>query len=526
MNPQELRLQTDRRCAKTQKVVPMDIHVDRRAKEEKLREGAIRLNPIFNGAPDGILIFDVESGQLMDGNPKACAMLGYERDDLLHMNVAALHVAAEIPRVLGAFGALPSGSTNRELDLSMRRKDGSTFQAAVSLSRLKINGRTCVMSFFRDMTQRLQAQATALSIAKEAADCASRAKSVFLSNVSHELRTPLNSIMGMTYLAQRRVTDPTVANLLAKAMGSSNKLLSLINGLIDVSNVEADRLTLECSDFCIGTLLERVSSFAQDCVAPKGFELVMEVGAELRKRSVYGDSLRLGQILDHLVDNAFKFSQRGPVILRVQVIDENPTELTLLFEVEDMGIGIAAEDQKKIFSTFEQVDSSSTRQHSGIGLGLTLSKRLVKQMGGSIGVRSQPGAGSCFWFTVKLGMAAQAPDTAAGTHELAHSAVSASESGRLQNTCRKLLTMLDLGEWDVLALIKRDADLFRQVSPKEYQRMSAAAERFDFDEAARALKAIMQMLETTDPQEPCQMGMDSHEPRRPCRASTPRDTLH
>jgi len=523
MSPQELRLQTDRRCAKVQKVVPMDIHVDRRAEEEMPREGAIRLNPIFNGAPDGILIFDAESGQLLDGNPKACAMLSYERDDFLHMNVANLHIAVEVPGVLAAFRTLHTGSANRELDVSMRRKDGSTFQAAIHWSRLKINGRICVMSFFRDVMQHQQAQATALSIAKEAAQTSSRIKSVFLSNVSHELRTPLNSIMGMTYLAQRRVTDPTVANLLAKALGSSNKLLSLINGLIDVSNVEADRLILDCSDFCIGTLLERVSTFAQDRVTQKGFELVLEVGSELRKRSVQGDPLRLGQILNHLVDNAFKFSQRGPVTLRIQVIDEKPTELTLLFEVEDRGIGIAAEDQKKIFSTFEQVDGSSTRQHGGIGLGLTLSKRLVKQMGGSIGVRSQPGAGSCFWFTAKVGLPAALPDTPAGTLLMAHSAVSAADSGRLQNACRKLLSMMDAGEWDVLALIKRDANLFRQVSPAEFQRMSAAAERFDFDEAAGALKAIMQMLDTTDHKEPCQIGKDSHEPHRLSRASTQRD---
>jgi anti-sigma regulatory factor (Ser/Thr protein kinase) len=309
--------------------------------------------------------------------------------------------------------------------------------------------------------------------------------------------------MGMTYLAQRRTLDPKVVDLLDRAMSSSRKLLSMINDLIDVSNIEANRLTLDCIHFCIDTLLNRVEKSAKDAALQKGFGLEFEVSSDVRKRCVEGDLLRLGQILTHLVDNAFKFSQRGPVTLRVQIIEEKPAELTLLFEVEDKGIGIAPEDHNRVFSTFEQGDGSSTRQFGGIGLGLTLSKRLVKQMGGSIGVKSQPGAGSCFWFTARLGLTAEVADTAGNSPQSANSLVNASDCGRLQSVCHKLLAMMDAGAWDVLALLKHDADLFRQVSPEELQRMNSAVERFDFDEAASALKVIMQMLDNNNQQQSC-----------------------
>ena len=141
------------------RVVLTDINVLKRAEEEKLRENAARLTTIFNGAPDGILIFDLETGQLVDGNPSACTMLGYERDDLLHLNVAALHATAEMSKVLDAANALPPGRTTTELEISVRRKDGISFPAAISVSRLEINGRNCVMGFGRDISERKRAEA-------------------------------------------------------------------------------------------------------------------------------------------------------------------------------------------------------------------------------------------------------------------------------------------------------------------------------------------------------------------------------
>jgi signal transduction histidine kinase len=246
------------------------------------------------------------------------------------------------------------------------------------------------------------ARTTALSIAKEAAETANRAKSTFLTNISHELRTPMNGIMGMTQLALRRATDPQQIEQLNKAAHSAQRLLGIINDLIDISRIEAERLTLEQTRFKIGLVLENLMSLLGQKIADKGLETRIELDPDLAQQALLGDPLRLGQILLNLTANALKFTEQGAITLRIHQLEDLTDAVRLRIEVSDTGIGIAAEDQKRLFTAFEQADNSMTRKYGGTGLGLAISKRLVHMMGGEIGVKSQPGEGSTFYFTVRL----------------------------------------------------------------------------------------------------------------------------
>jgi PAS domain S-box-containing protein len=252
----------------------------------------------------------------------------------------------------------------------------------------------------------VEQRTTALSIAKEVAEAASRAKSTFLANMSHELRTPMNAIMGMTGLALRNATDPKLRDQLNKVTQASHHLLHVINDILDISKIEAERLSLNAVEFVLATPLESLSNLALPAATAKGLTLSLNIASDLASQPLKGDFLRLGQILLNLTSNAIKFTDQGSVSVNVTASDDNPLELLLRFEVRDSGIGISAEDQTRLFQAFEQSDNSMTRKYGGTGLGLAISKRLVSLMGGSIGVESRLGSGSTFWFTARLQKAA------------------------------------------------------------------------------------------------------------------------
>lgn len=248
----------------------------------------------------------------------------------------------------------------------------------------------------------------ALSEAREASEAASRAKSAFLANMSHELRTPMNGIIGMTSLALRRAEEPKLRDQLEKVEQASQHLLAIINDILDISQIEAERMSLEQIDFKLNEVLENITNL----IAPKseaaGLNFQIELTPEIERLSLQGDPLRLGQILLNLTGNAVKFTEAGKITLRIRVDEDNPKNVLLRFEVQDTGIGVAAENVQRLFNAFEQADSSMTRKYGGTGLGLAISKRLVNMMGGEIGLTSQEGEGSNFWFTARLAKSAEA----------------------------------------------------------------------------------------------------------------------
>jgi signal transduction histidine kinase/ActR/RegA family two-component response regulator len=248
----------------------------------------------------------------------------------------------------------------------------------------------------------VQARTAELSLAKEQAEAASRAKSTFLANTSHELRTPINAIIGMNTLALRRATDAKQIDQLHKANGAAQRLLAVINDILDLSKIEADHLTLATAEFNLNDVFADLSDLISHDVAEKALGLVIDICPELAHQSLQGDAGRLGQILLNLVGNATKFTVRGSITVRARQIEEDAAVVVVRFEVQDTGIGIAAADQSRLFIAFEQGDNSMTRQHGGTGLGLAISRRLAQLMGGTLEVDSALGAGSTFWFTLRL----------------------------------------------------------------------------------------------------------------------------
>ncbi len=247
-----------------------------------------------------------------------------------------------------------------------------------------------------------------LEVAKEAAEAASRAKSTFLANMSHELRTPMNGVMGMTEMALRRATDPKQIDWLNKSKNSAQHLLGVINDILDISKIEADRLTLEAIHFKFGDVLENLLSLLGHKVEEKQIKLLFDLEPEVTRQAFLGDPLRIGQILLNLAGNALKFTDHGSITVRAQQLEDRPENVLLRIEVADTGIGIAPEQQQRLFTAFEQADGSMTRKYGGTGLGLAITKRLVQLMGGEIGVESTTAQGSNFWFTIRLGKSTDA----------------------------------------------------------------------------------------------------------------------
>lgn len=247
-----------------------------------------------------------------------------------------------------------------------------------------------------------EAATGAAEVAKDAAVAANRAKSTFLANMSHELRTPMSGIMGMTQLALRHTRDPKLKDQLSKVIQSAQHLLHIINDILDIAKIEAERLTLEKIEFRFGQILEDAMGLIGHQALAKQLKLFLDLAPEVARLSLRGDPMRLEQILLNLAGNAVKFTEQGSISVRARLVQESSAEVLLRCEVQDSGIGIAVEDQKRLFTAFSQADDSMTRKYGGTGLGLAISKRLVQMMGGEIGVDSQAGQGSRFWFTVRL----------------------------------------------------------------------------------------------------------------------------
>jgi signal transduction histidine kinase len=242
-----------------------------------------------------------------------------------------------------------------------------------------------------------------LSVAKEAAETAHRVKNNFLARMSHELRTPLNTIIGMTEIAMLHSTSPLQNEQLNKVLTASDQLLNLIKRLIDITDLESMQLVLEVRRFKLSTVLDSLARSLGKDAKSKGLDFCINADPAFHDVVLQGDPVRLGQILLCMTGNAIKFTQQGSVHVVAQWVENTSTDIFLRFEVRDTGIGIASKDQQRIFQMFEQVDDSSKRHYSGVGLGLALSQQLVESMGGIVGLESQLGSGSVFWFTVRLG---------------------------------------------------------------------------------------------------------------------------
>jgi len=371
----------------------------------EIREAQERTASFFE-AQDDVIVRRNGAGAITYANDAFCALAGRLREELLATNFA-------LPALQqGEVNVLADGA--RAYDQKITAALGDRWIAWREVT-VRSDGGSEIQSVGRDVTDRVNAE-HALAEARDQAETANRAKSRFLAMVSHEIRTPLNGILGMADLLSDTPLSPEQSTYVKAVKTSGETLLSLIEEVLDFSRIEAGKLDLAARPFALAAFVEEVVELLGPRAQAKGLEICCYVDERLPAR-VVGDAARLRQVLFNLAGNAIKFTEQGGV----SIIVEPGAANTIAIAVHDTGIGISDPDQSRIFLEFEQADSGSTRKFGGTGLGLTISKRIIESMGGSIAVESTPGQGATFRVTVPLPGNAEADESALTVPDLINS---------------------------------------------------------------------------------------------------------
>ncbi|HNE31035.1 MAG TPA: PAS domain S-box protein [Nitrospira sp.] len=378
----------------------------------------MQFRQVVDSAPNGLLMIDPH-GTIMMVNKQVEAMFGYSREELLGNRVEMLMPERFRSNHSTYRRGYFSGPTSRAMgvgrDLPGLRRDGSEFPVEIGLnpidtpqgrlalaSIVDISGRKRMEDALAKAAEDLEEKNRELSETRDMALRAGQAKTDFLATMSHEIRTPMNGVLGMTTLLLDTTLTAEQRDYLQTLRSSSESLLRIINDILDFSKIEAGKFTIEHIPFDLRLTIEDTLDILAPTAQGRQLELVGLIDAQT-PRTVVGDPGRIRQILTNLVGNAIKFTEHGEVLIQVLQTDEDPGSVVLRFEVIDTGIGLSPEAQAKMFQAFTQADSSTARKYGGTGLGLTICKRLVELMGGTIGLQSFAGQGTCVWFTIRLG---------------------------------------------------------------------------------------------------------------------------
>lgn len=360
---------------------------------KKAQEEAKKYETLLQASGDGIHVLDI-NGNLIEANEAFCSMLGYTYEEAKQLKVkdwdvkySPIESIDHIPQLIGCCTTF---------ETLHKRKDGKIINVEINAVGVEIGGVPTLFCAARDITNRKIVEQE-LQEAKYKAESATSAKSEFLANMSHEIRTPMNAIIGMTYLLKNTHLDTAQLNYITKIESAANSLLGIINDILDFSKIEAGKLELENIEFDLNDIIENVVNIVEFKIQEKDLEFVVGYDQSINMH-LFGDPLRLTQILINLATNAVKFASSGEIGIFIEKVRKDRYR----FRVKDTGIGLSKEQIEKLFHSFTQADNTTTRRFGGTGLGLAISKQFVEMMNGTIWVESELGVGSEFIFEVDL----------------------------------------------------------------------------------------------------------------------------
>lgn len=381
------------------RIVRLEIATDitnRKQAEEALRETENRFRSLFANACDGIIILS-EDGRLVDVNESFALMHGYSVQEMQQFNLKDLDTPESGKLAPERMRKLLAGEL-LTFEVEHYHRDGHIFPLEVAANLVTAGGVSYIQGFHRDITGRKLAEEQIIA-AKAVAEAANRTKSVFLANMSHEIRTPMNGVLGMTQLLELTELTSEQRDYVTALKESGRNLLTLINDILDLSKIEAGKLTLEIREFNLKNAINDVVLTQKSAIFKKKLSLKVTVSDDI-PNVVLGDQLKIKQILLNLISNALKFTENGEIAVSAQVTGRHGDSTLIQLSVKDTGIGISEDALEKIFKPFSQENASTTRLYGGTGLGLTISQSLAELMDGKITVESTQGVGT--WFKVTL----------------------------------------------------------------------------------------------------------------------------
>jgi two-component system sensor histidine kinase/response regulator len=400
--------------------------------QAKREEDAARLRFFFEHSRDGVFVIDREA-RIVEANESFAQLIGRPLQGVTGLRIWDFDL--DFPRERAIEAVNRTAPEMQSFESRWFGPGGQVVHVGISINRVEFFGRRLILGVARDIGEhkrveaelarhrddlegavvvrtaelgravqahadselRLQALNEQLVVARDRAEAASRAKSAFLANMSHEIRTPMNAIIGLTHLMQREPRSPADGERLGKVGEAAHHLLDVINDVLDLSKIESGKLMLERAAFQLRPLLQRCCTLVADRARAKG--LVLSVDHAGVPDVLVGDAMRLSQAILNLLSNAVKFTDRGSVRLQAEPLEVDPRRIKLSFTVHDSGMGLPAHQLPLLFNPFQQADTSTTRRFGGTGLGLAITRRLAQLMGGEVGVDSQVGVGSRFWFS-------------------------------------------------------------------------------------------------------------------------------
>ena len=467
---------------------------ERRAAEERIRQAHEEQTAILETASLGIAF--IKDRVFVNVNRRLGELFGCGAEALINRQTSVCVPDGAYPVADGSFDReLMRGDILTRV-IELQRQDGSRFWCRIS--GRAVDAATLAQGTvwtFEDVTKEREAAAS-MQRSKELAEETTRMKTGFLANMSHEIRTPMNAIIGMSHLLLKTELTPHQRDYAKKIQDSGQHLLGIVNDILDFSKVEAGKLIIEQAEFALEELLAQVADLMLGRINAKGLGLLIDIDTAVPAVLV-GDALRLRQILINYVNNAVKFTRQGEIDIRVSMRDSDERGVLTRFSVRDTGIGLTEEQMSRLFQSFSQADTSTTRRFGGTGLGLAISRKLAELMGGEVGVSSEYGRGSTFWFTARLGRVAQGAGTGAAAAGQASTlpaaaltaAVARVDQVRLQRVCGKLSALLAESDAEAGDLLDAEAAMLSAAFGGSYRALDGAVHAYDYEAALVALRA-------------------------------------